>query len=104
MYKTKTKAELKSIKAGYADQWEDLKRQAEAAACRAAKARGEDCESQSVYDFEDAIPCSPAHWNGKRRAKAVATGLLDTHDQILCHMDATAELFKATAATLKGKG
>lgn len=104
MYKTKTKAELKRIKAGYADSWQGLIRQAHRAAWKAATARGEDCESQSVYDFEDAIPYSPAHWNEKRRAKAVATGLLDTHDQILCYLDVTAELFRATAATLKGKG
>ena len=100
-----TKAQLKRRKVGYADQWEDLKRQATDAAWDAAKARGEDLfGSQSVYDFEDAIPYSPAHWNAKRRAKAEATGLLDSYPQFFGWMDAVSDQFKTTAAQLKEMG
>ncbi len=94
------KQKLRAAKDGFRDQWEDLVRQANTAASATCIARSQTNDCQSMWDFEDALPASPAHWNSKRRAKAVATGLITEHSQILGWMDAVSEAFKETVKQL----
>ena len=96
-----THAQLIERKAGYDEQWQDLVIRATRVAGDVSIRLHQTNDCQAHWDFEDALPASPLHWNAKRRAKAVATGLIDANDQHLGWLDAVSDLYKQTCAALK---